>query len=694
MENKIKFFIIPLVITFLLLPSFASADIFGIMDLFESQLSAVEEFTGVPMNNWVKVFILYVGGLIAFVTSGSLLAWVIRLPLTNPELISLSNNFVTSGWTFVSGLVNMGIILILLMIAFAYILKIETFRAKQVFVKLIIVALLVNFSLVFVKAIFDISNILYIYILNMVGPNFVWESFKTFAGGIKGVITAIAGSILVLTAPLMIPPAAPWVQFGVLIAWLTGSLFFIPTWIMQMVIAFLFSFLFILLFFLFSVRIFIIWIFAVLSPLAVVCWVLPQTKKFWDQWLKWLLDWMFFGVVILFLIALGLKTIPSIETPSFVWIGGLLPVPGWFFYYFFLFIYLLVIVYLLRKKFMPEFAEFLIEQSKAVGGMIWTRGLKPTSGVALKAAEDAAVRQKETEKKAKEEKRMLTTREKFGGILAKPLRWAYKTVGTTPEQVALSREVHEIASAEKILDPALLVSKINSTLRSGQDTLAAALTSLAIEKGDAFKKEVNREIPVERGIRMGAAANRAGATKNAKIIARSFVTEENLKNYPDLMKRMGFKEKGDLTDKEKKEWEAKHYETALQKLIEESKGNEIKNFAEDFWKSPEAMDAVQNFWGGSQISRAADEFGRVFVDDYMKVVGETEPEEFIRKNKRAALYLSGNAAQDAGFRPPGNWERIKIRKTISETEKGEREGKTDDIDDEAKRIARKWRKGE
>jgi len=651
MENKIKFLIIPLVIIVLFIPNFASADIFGIMDLFESQLGAIEEFTGVPMSLWVKTFIRYVIGLITFTASGSLLNWVIKLPLTNPEIVSLSNPFVTQGWAFTAGLVNMGIILILLMIAFAYILKIETFAAKQTFVKLIIVALLINFSLVFVKALFDISTILYNYILNLVGQNFVVESFKTFTGGLWGVIIAMMGSILVLTAPLMIPPAAPWVQFGILIAWLTGGYFFIPAWLFQMAIAFLFSFIFFLLFFLFSARIFIIWILAVLAPLAFVCWVLPQTKKFWDQWLKWLLDWMFFGMVILFLLALGLKAIPLIERPWFVWVGGILPVPGYVYYYFFLFVYLLVVVYLLRKKFMPEFAEFLIEQSKAVGGMIWTRGLRPMAGIAARGAAEIAARQKEMEEAAERgERKPLTFWEKTPRVVTAPTRWAYRAIGLTPEEIMKKRLEEEEKEAKEIRDPELLLSKAGWAMRAGDFARAAQIISTGIEKGKEFKKRIEEAVTEADAIRMGLEANRMKLTDQAERIGRTFV------NVAD---RMGF---APITSEDT----AKGYRDIKDKLIGEAKGDQIKDFAKNFWKSPESMEAIQKFWGGPQLGRAADEFGRLFVDDYTKAVREKEEREpgwFTINNPKTPRYIRHTPAQDLGYDPsvfrvpPTGWIR-------------------------------------
>ena len=680
MENKIKFLIISLIITGLLFPNFASAAL-GVFDKFKAQLGAIEEFTGKPMGTWVIIFILYVAGLAALAVSGALLNWVIELPLTDFALISLNNEFVTSGWMFVSGLVNMAIILILLIIAFAYIFKVETFRAKQTFVRLIIVALLVNFSLVFVKALFDISNILYIYIFETLGDDFVVDAFRTFVLGLQGMTTAIIGSILALTAPLMLVVTAPWAQLGILVFWLTAGPLFIPIWLMQLAIAYLFSFIFILLFFLFAARIFIIWILAVLSPLAFVCLVLPQTKKWWDEWLSHLLEWMFVGMFVLFFLGLGLKTIPAIEIPLFIWVG-LLPVPGWFIYYFFLFVYLLVIVWLIQK-FMPAFASFLIDQSKALGGMIWTHGLKPMAGTTQKrlgkTVRDSERVRKWAERQATVPIPQLKGWQKLKAPVVHPI-WALRRatgrgLAVTPAEMEKREMARAESEAEKIKDPTFLLSEIRGAIATGELSKAAGYVSQGIKKGGPFQKLIVDEMTEDEIVGLAKAANKLGAVPEAERIARASLTKFEPGERETKLKEMGFKSYKELKEEEKKEWDAKKYETITDKLIGEAKGDEIKDFAKGFWKSPEAMEAIQLFWGGSHLHKAGEIFGRDFIDDHMKVVEKQEPEKFIECNPKGALYLSGNAAQDAGYRFA--LSRPKVGKTI-EKQRGESLNKTPD----------------
>lgn len=56
----------------------------------------------------------------------------------------------------------------------------------------------------------------------------------------------------------------------------------------------------------FLTRVFIIQILTILSPLAILSGALPQTSKWFDMWKEWLLGWAFGGILVLFLLTLGL----------------------------------------------------------------------------------------------------------------------------------------------------------------------------------------------------------------------------------------------------------------------------------------------------------------------------------------------------------------------------------------------------
>ena len=70
-----------------------------------------------------------------------------------------SIEIITTGWTVCRDIANMLFILFMVVIAFATIFRIEEYGIKKLLPKVIGIALLINFSMVFCSAIIDFSNI-------------------------------------------------------------------------------------------------------------------------------------------------------------------------------------------------------------------------------------------------------------------------------------------------------------------------------------------------------------------------------------------------------------------------------------------------------------------------------------------------------------------------------------------------------
>ena len=165
-EKKIKYLALILLLIYLVFPCSASADLAGILDTAEVALEGVEEISGPIAKQLLTILFGYVFGLIILYFSTFLLQYSMALTATTNALgdvyLSLTKNpMVLSGWNFVSGITNMFLILIFVVIALAMILRIETFQAKKALPRLLIVALLTNFSLVFIGMLVDIANIFY-----------------------------------------------------------------------------------------------------------------------------------------------------------------------------------------------------------------------------------------------------------------------------------------------------------------------------------------------------------------------------------------------------------------------------------------------------------------------------------------------------------------------------------------------------
>jgi len=81
---------------------------------------------------------------------------------------------------------------------------------------------------------------------------------------------------------------------------------FAVKWIFEILTCFALSGVYITFILLFLSRVFMISILTVISPLAIMAYALPQTRKFFNQWWSALFKWTFLGVWTLFFLMLGI----------------------------------------------------------------------------------------------------------------------------------------------------------------------------------------------------------------------------------------------------------------------------------------------------------------------------------------------------------------------------------------------------
>ena len=111
-------------------------------------------------------------------TIGSLVGWFAGMAQGILGYTDTQNaQMVKDGWGIVRDLVNMFFVLILLVIAFATILRFEPYGIKALLPKLIIAALLINFSLVLAGVVIDFSDVL---------TNFFIQDSTSFFNNIAG----------------------------------------------------------------------------------------------------------------------------------------------------------------------------------------------------------------------------------------------------------------------------------------------------------------------------------------------------------------------------------------------------------------------------------------------------------------------------------------------------------------------------
>ncbi len=435
-------------IFFLVLPNIADAIVgTGIFDPFKAALLGIDAKTTPVSFVLIIIFFLYAATLTLLWVATGLFDRVIWL---NREMVGVDGPMVMFGWEFVSGLANMFLILIFIAVAFAIILKIESFQAKKILPRLIIVALLLNFSLLFIGMLIDVANIAYATFLPAIGRNLMGEFMRPFLA--SGLVSVGAQAMAIITTVKLysVPFIAPFAQISVILGITTIFLPFILTLLFQIIIFTILIGMFFLYIFIFGARIFVIQILAILSPLAFLCLILPQTKKYWDEWLKWFLGWLLAGIFLLFFLRLGFLAFGLFQDELMV---GVIPwfhnLGAYFMFYLFVVIYLGATAFL-AKKFMPEGAQAMIDQGKA----LMTSGAKigaPLLGGLKRQVAQEAEKYEEFEEKLATQKTPPTVGQIAGISIARPMAWAsrlgFRLSGTTSKVYLEKEQLEEIKKA-------------------------------------------------------------------------------------------------------------------------------------------------------------------------------------------------------------------------------------------------------
>jgi len=190
---------------------------------------------------------------------------------TNPS----NNRVIEVGWTLMRDLTNMLFILGLAYIGLATALNFASFDTKKTFARLIVIALLINFTPVICGVIVDLSNVIFRYLAKNMDFS-----------GLKAVM---------VDASKDIPSSMSLLSVGK-----TG----LKAW--ALLLFMFFSGLALLLFgLLFLLRHLVIWILVIFSPLAFFAWAFDSTKKYFSMWWSQFIQWCFIAVSAAFLLFLG-----------------------------------------------------------------------------------------------------------------------------------------------------------------------------------------------------------------------------------------------------------------------------------------------------------------------------------------------------------------------------------------------------
>ena len=305
--------------------------IFSVVFVLGAETAQADNFVVVGLKSVLARILLSVQEMIGF-----LAAWLAGLAQGVLNFADYQNaQMVQDGWKISRDLVNMFFVMVLLAIAFATILRFETYGMKALLPKLIIAALLINFSLVFAGVIIDFAGVLTDF--------FITDSnkfFKDLAGqmGLPKLAATTAqqdtgeywqcesnpaGSGVIISGEFKTASSCQAVCLGAMsncvgitpdkvnwgkIAkgdeyWKIASALFLSI-IFTLIAAFVFGALAVLL----LIRVVIIWFLLILAPIAWFFWILPATRHLFNQWWNAFIKWVMFAPAAIFFIWLSVNS--------------------------------------------------------------------------------------------------------------------------------------------------------------------------------------------------------------------------------------------------------------------------------------------------------------------------------------------------------------------------------------------------
>lgn len=274
-------------------------EIFGI-----KMPSAGDVITGVysAVVEWIIFYIFYFLSMAAAVVF-SFGGWLIEIFLKfNMDVINLPT--VMLGWEIMLNIANLGFVLAIIIIAFATIFRMETYAMKQTLWKLVVAALLVNFSLIIAGGLIETSHIFSNFFIDKATP-----TFGSQQNGIKSFAATLTNSLAPQKLLQIKDAKEAGAGFKDLMKKAAGDPAII---IISMAFIFVFTLLGALVFLAIAVMLLIrfvaLGILLILAPIVWLFWIFPSTKHLWNQWWEKFIRWTFFAPITLFFLYLVIKT--------------------------------------------------------------------------------------------------------------------------------------------------------------------------------------------------------------------------------------------------------------------------------------------------------------------------------------------------------------------------------------------------
>lgn len=236
-----------------------------------------------PMT-WINCFLLYILAFIGVLMSiaATIFGWIMK-----PDNMSavMNNGAIYTTWAMVRDTLNIAFILVLLFSAFATVFQVDKYSYKKILLKLVIVALLVNFSFPITRFIIDFSNILMYQILNNLGGGSGSFAHLANQGGL---------------AQILHPPKSASTSTWVILT--------------DIVFTFIIAVTFFIIAIMFVIRTVALAILIIFSPVAFTGSIIPPTAQKASSWWDALFKYAFFGPIMVFMIYVAIQMMSSINS--------------------------------------------------------------------------------------------------------------------------------------------------------------------------------------------------------------------------------------------------------------------------------------------------------------------------------------------------------------------------------------------
>jgi hypothetical protein len=249
------------------------------------------------------VFSVFAWLLAAF---GNLFSYAMSVTIDNANYTGIPA--LIQGWTFVRDLVNIFLVFILLSIAIATILQIESYGARSLLFRLILIALLVNFSFLAAQGIIFITNSLALQLYSTLPDQspFLKKHLnkpgfdRDIAGSLqKGLASQTIFNVAPGTNPKGLTSAEEVrINIAIIIILVGGIIIFL-----------LAGFIFLVGSFFLVTRMALLWLLLILAPFGFVFLILPVTRGYALQWWKTLQSQALFAPAFLFFIIITINII-------------------------------------------------------------------------------------------------------------------------------------------------------------------------------------------------------------------------------------------------------------------------------------------------------------------------------------------------------------------------------------------------